>query len=288
MKNFVEGLTAPQSVSVIEANLLMLRQESIATDLFSRFFNTFEGIKNAVTKTLNGILIDSNIDKLNRSLKTIRSDFRSNVAIIDSINYVVLSTLPVPCPDGFDKDFLGYVLALEQERENLVKTALASVSEFNTYLASFIGNKNSKISLQDNGRHYSALAKQREKQVNLFFSFFTKGVNQRQTLAKMFKNKEDIKNAISQAILTFETTSKINLQGLNQETKVMVERMNLIIDHYYNSSDLEVSKQTLLNLSEGAHEVACQIEHLALFVARTEIAAVTSGNIVHRLKETSK
>ena len=68
----------------------------------------------------------------------------------------------------------------------------------------------------------------------------------------------------------------------------MAERMNLIIEHYYNSSDQEVSKQTLLNLSEGAHEVACQIEHLALFVARTEIAAVTSGNIVHRLKEAAK
>ena len=288
MKNFVEGLTAPQTASVIEANLVMLRQESIATDLFSRFVNTFEGIKNAVTKTLNGVLNDSNLDKLNRSLKTISSDFRSNEAVIDSINYVVLSTLPIPCPDGFDKDFAGYVTSLESVREALIKTALVAVSDFNTYLASFIGNKSSKISLQDNGRHYASLAKQREKQNELFLSFFSTGVNQRQTLAKMFKTKEEIKQAISQSIRTFETTSKINLEGLAHDTKVMAERMNLIIEHYHNSSDQEVSKQTLLNLSEGAHEVACQIEHLALFVARTEIAAVTSGNIVHRLKEAAK
>lgn len=288
MKNFVEGLTAPQSASAIEANLVMLRQESIATDLFSRFVNTFEGIKNAVTKTLNGVLNDSNLDKLNRSLKTISSDFRSNEAVIDSINYVVLSTLPIPCPDGFDKDFAGYVSSLESEREVLIKTALTAVSDFNTYLASFIGNKSSKISLQDNGRHYVSLAKQREKQNQLFMSFFSTGVNQRQTLAKMFKTKEEIKQAISQSIRTFETTSKINLEGLVHDTKVMAERMNLIIEHYHNSSDQEVSKQTLLNLSEGAHEVACQIEHLALFVARAEIAAVTSGNIVHRLKEAAK
>ena len=193
MKNFVEGLTAPQTASVIEANLVMLRQESIATDLFSRFVNTFEGIKNAVTKTLNGVLNDSNLDKLNRSLKTISSDFRSNEAVIDSINYVVLSTLPIPCPDGFDKDFVGYVDSLESVREALIKTALVAVSDFNTYLASFIGNKSSKISLQDNGRHYASLAKQREKQNELFLSFFSTGVNQRQTLAKMFKTKEEIK-----------------------------------------------------------------------------------------------
>jgi hypothetical protein len=59
--------------------------------------------------------------------------------------------------------------------------------------------------------------------------------------------------------------------------------MERVINMMSKNGDVQVSKQALLNLSEGGYEVARQIEHLAKYIARSEMTMVIAGNQIDRL-----
>ena len=282
MNAFTQNLLVPSSNRQIELSHLALRQEGVMSDFVSHFNNTIQGVFTGITNSLSGLINDS-YDATNRTVSKSQATLADYEKKEHKLNFVLHADTLMPVPDGFKANWFEYVTAVEGNRELVIKPALAALEEFNTYLASFLGDKNSKISLQDKGREYKQLQKIREDQEKNFQSFFNSGSQQRAKLSDIFEVKAQIGQAAQVAIKNWKVTGQIGLRDIHERCNEIARKMERVIAMMQKTDDVAVSKQALLNLSEGGYEVARQIEHLALYVARAEIAMVVSGNQIDRL-----
>ena len=280
MRNFSEGLSYTKTPAFSEKRLLELRQETF--DVLGILSNFNESIKSSVLGIGDFLIQLSTFDGNNKTASAVGKLISKTQNKVENMNFIVMGETAVPCPDGFKDDFSGYILALSNERDAIISQAFSALEDFNTYLASFTGNKDSKISLKDDGKKYKAMKQARETQVKKFHSYFTSGVNQRQYLNKMFEAKSVIIPTAKMSVDLWKYVKEIEPRDVQAKCQVISTRLQNILDKEGgNKSD--VSKQTLLNLAEGSYEIARQVEHLALYLARCEIASVTTGNILERL-----
>lgn len=283
MINKLEGLDATSSPHFIENRLLMLRQESF--DLGAMFVNFNKSVAGSVGNMTQFLTFLLTFDGNNKTAEAVDRLIAGTERKVNGMNYMMLTDTTLPCPDGFDKDFGGYISTLASERQLLIANAMTSISDFNTYLASFIGDKNSKISLMDDHKKYQSLKVIREAQVKKFDSYFHNGVNQRQTLGRMYSGKTDIVNSAKESVSLWKAVRVINPKDIEAQCQVISKRLQQVLDLGGAKGNSAVSKQALVNLAEGSYEVARQVEHLGLFMVRSEIASVTTGNVLERLNK---
>lgn len=293
----------PTSNRHIEHNLLMLRTESFnEKDSFNKFdLNLFkETVKGIFEKFSNFEFSDGfsaifrwydslnnvSLDNINRSYNTMNNKVKDLAKQKADMNFVLHNNILLPVPDGFNGNWTEYVETLIKHRESLIKTSLSSMDEFQVFISAFLSNKDSRIALQDNRNINLGKAKARIEQTKAFESFFDpNGYNQRVTVGKTFNSTADLHQGLKLSMAHWNYVKEVDLKGLKSKVSVLAERINTLIAKYENHKDIEVSKQALLNIAEGSYETACQIEHLALFVARSEMAMSTAGNMATRLLE---
>lgn len=293
----------PTSNRHIEHNLLMLRTESFnEKDSFNKFdLNLFkETVKGIFEKFSNfefsegfsaifrwyDSLNNVSLDNINRSYNTMNNKVKDLAKQKADMNFVLHNNILLPVPDGFNGNWTEYVETLIKHRESLIKTSLSSMDEFQVFISAFLSNKDSRIALQDNRNINLGKAKARIEQTKAFESFFDpNGYNQRVTVGKTFNSTADLHQGLKLSMAHWNYVKEVDLKGLKSKVSVLAERINTLIAKYENHKDIEVSKQALLNIAEGSYETACQIEHLALFVARSEMAMSTAGNMATRLLE---
>lgn len=293
----------PTSNRHIEHNLLMLRTESFnEKDSFNKFdLNLFkETVKGIFEKFSNfefsegfsaifrwyDSLNNVSLDNINRSYNTLNNKVKDLAKQKADLNFVLHNNILLPVPDGFNGNWTEYVETLIKHRESLIKTSLSSMDEFQVFISAFLSNKDSRIALQDNRNINLGKAKARIEQTKAFESFFDpNGYNQRVTVGKTFNSTADLHQGLKLSMAHWNYVKEVDLKGLKSKVSVLAERINTLIAKYENHKDIEVSKQALLNIAEGSYETACQIEHLALFVARSEMAMSTAGNMATRLLE---
>lgn len=293
----------PTSNRHIEHNLLMLRTESFnEKDSFNKFdLNLFkETVKGIFEKFSNFEFSDGfsaifrwydslnnvSLDNINRSFSTMNGKVKDLAKQKADLNFVLHNNILLPVPDGFTGNWTEYVETLVKHRESLIKTSLGSMDEFQVFISAFLSNKDSRIALQDNRNVNLGKAKVRVEQTKAFESFFDpNGYNQRATVGKTFNSTADLHQGLKLSMDHWNYVKEVDLKGLKSKVGTLAERINTLIAKYENHKDIEVSKQALLNIAEGSYETACQIEHLALFVARSEMAMTTAGNMASRLLE---
>lgn len=294
MPSIVDSVIIPQSQRVISNNILQIRQEHFGEDTLNLFDKTFKslfkGIKEfsvsefvgELTSVLGYILKFSN-PEYNRNAQKVKGTIRDFTKKIDKFNYVHHADILLPCPDGFDGNFTEYVQALAAAEQQLIQTAVNQLDSFKTYLAVILSDANSRVALNDNKRHIQTLTKVRVAEDEKFLSFFNTGQQQRMPLAKMFSDKHDLAAGLNTVAVIFDRLEKINLKDIHQSTEEISSRMELVIDLAQGKSDIEVSRQVLVNILEGAQETALQVEHLAKYISRCEIALSLAGFMVERL-----
>lgn len=280
MQNFMEGLSHTKTPAFSEKRLLAIRTESV--DVGAIFSNFNESVKSSLGSIVDFVVQLSAFDGNNKTANAVARLISKTHTKVEHMNFIVMGETAVPCPDGFKDDFSGYIVALGNERDNIITQSFSILEEFNTYLASFMGNKDSKISLKDDNKKYQAMKQTREIQVKKFHSYFTSGVNQRQYLNKMFEGKSDIIPTAKMSVELWKYVKEIDPRDVQTKCQMIAARLQTILDKEGGNKDA-VSKQALLNLAEGSYEVARQVEHLGLYLARCEIASVTIGNILERL-----
>lgn len=279
MRNLLNEIEPSKDSVFIERRLCELRSESINVEDF--FVAVKKTIESSISNFTDYIKFLNTVDGTNKTAEATVRLIDKIEKKIEGMNFIVMGEVAVPCPDGFKSDFSGYVLSLSNERANIIDSTFKALEDFNVFLAMFLSEKDSKISLKDDGKKYAAMKQLRENQVKNFQSYFTSGVNQRQYLNKMFESKSDIVPISKITVDTWKNVREIDPKNIKEKCDVISARLQSVLNNSSNSS--KVSKQAILNLSEGSYEVGRQVEHLALYMARCEIASVTVANIFERL-----
>lgn len=303
MKKHTFFSPTPNTDRHIEHNLLMLRTESFnEKDTFNKFdLNLFkETVKGIFEKFSNfefsegfsaifkwhDSLSNVSLDNINRSFGTMNNKVKDLAKKKGDLNFVLYNDILLPVPDGFKGNWTEYVETMMKHREQLIKTSLGSLDEFQVFISAFLSNKDSRIALQDNRNINLGKAKVRIEQTKAFDSFFDpNGYNQRATVGKTFNSTADLHQGLKLSMDHWNYVKEVDLKGVKSKVGTLAERINTLISTYENHKDIEVSKQALLNIAEGSYETACQIEHMALFVARSEMVMTTAGNMATRLLE---
>lgn len=281
MLNMMEGLKFKAETRMMEQRLYYLRTEAFSPkDFFQSFLKSIDESKEYFIEIIFPILIR---DGNNKNDSAVQNLINKSGSKIERMNFLAHQDTLVPCPDGFKGEFFDYTQMLKEHNVVVVTQALKALEDFNTYLASFVGDKNSKLALKDNKNYYESLKKVREDQVKQIETFFTSGTNQRQSIEKMFDNKIQILESAKTAVSSWKEMKKIDPRDIQARCKMIVERLNIVIKDCQSAKDMEVSKQAIVNLADGAYELGRQVEHLGLYIVRNEIASVTSGNILERL-----
>lgn len=284
------------SDAVIESNILRLRQESFAEDALLLFRNTFEGVSEKVKNLFSDKFISEVRSFYHYYLQMSPSEYSRNFPKIEShvkgfckeiagFPFVSFADVNVPCPDGFKGDFTGFAKALRADREEIQKNAANIIIEFRTYMSAVISDPNSRMSLQDFSSRYKGLAKAREGHEKTIGAFFQNGVNQRQKLEKMFSGPADMVDGLLEAVETYRGVYKVDVKSIGTQAEELYQRMEVLIKMAEKKDNYQISKQTLNNLIEGAYETAKQLEHLAKYLVRCEVAVVTADNIVTQVSK---
>ena len=278
-----ESFLAVKGKKETETSLLILRQENVAFDLLNRFKNTFQGITNDFKDIAKGIF-SATYNSKNRTAGTNKDQFAAFRKNSVGLNMVTHSDMLLPCLDGFEKNWHGYIMDCERYRP-VVTEALQALEDFDALLTKFISDKNAKLSLQDNKFVYTALTKKRESVEKVISTYFKSSVNQRQRLSKLFDSTSDMVESFDQSLASFKAVEGISLEALNNRVNEVSKKMDLVCEMATNNRTMEVSKQSLVNLAEGGYEAAKQVEFLAKYIARLETNMVVSGNMAQRLNE---
>ena len=208
--------------------------------------------------------------------------------LLPSVPYDELAVLRLAVPEGFQGNYNTYFSVLAQSFAYHQSIALPAIEKYYIELASIITNRNAKLSLKDRTDQTKSLTSSREKLNDDLSSFFlTRSTQAEQPFGKLFTNEHEVKQLFRQ---------RYELQDLLKNTK-----LNLVTGHVENiksSLDVlikmaeegkieELSPAQLRNLTEGAYEVASQVEFFAINYFRTITAVNTitplQVNLLNRL-----
>jgi hypothetical protein len=255
------------------------RQE-FAGDI-SSFFSSVGNVVKNITASWEGVKFPSGTDLFNQ-IRTFTGTAEYNMS---KTHFLTLSDVVVPCPTGFDKDFLGYIAVLEKARAQLFGNAEKAASEFYILITTFVNDRSARMEIKNFNREIAKLRGEREAMEKAFDHFFTTGNNQRQAFGRLFETKKDVSTALHSAASLLREVQKEDPRKHEARSKEIAKRLEMVIEIYRNSDSAAQKQHRLafLAISEYGLEVARQFEFVAKYMARVEIASTSAKNIAERI-----
>jgi hypothetical protein len=209
-----------------------------------------------------------------------------NIAIASFLNYG--STL-VSIPEGFKGSLSSYIDTLIKLTPSLYKETFSFIAEYNSILASFITNKEDKISTRDYKFLYAKIQSHREHYVKSIEYFFI--INSDQSKAKLstvISRFADLK-PLTNSVYELDKLQRLsNLSGLVSEISKTVAMLDIIKKQINDKQLTSLNGNSATNISNGAYELAKLVEFVSIFKFKSSQVIATVHNIIVKLDEVVK
>lgn len=288
MSKFLVPLTDVNDNAFIE-NAVHYRQESILM-VFDKFIKFIQTLASVSSNMVSYWLFFKLADNSNNTIKAIVGNVAALKQKLDKNHYMSISDTLLPCPNGFNGNYPGYVELLSQEGKSIFDTGLKQADEFQKLITEYINNKSSRISVRDYTRTLDEVRKNRINQDKAFLDYFNTGNNQRQRLDKMFESKKDMVPAMNVVVESYKHVLKYDPKTLHARSCEIAKRLDMVIaiQRKATKEQAEETKVAFCALAEYALEVARQFEHMGKYMIRVEMAAVSASNICSKLLDEHK
>ena len=221
----------------------------------------------------------------NATVTKVQGDINNLKKRLERDSYLSMSGVLVPCPDGFNGDFPGYVNTLSASSASVFDTAFKMSDELQLIVTEFVNNKSSRLSVREYTITVEKARKVREEQEKSFLTNFSTGSNQRLRFDKMFETKQEVIPTMEKTVKLYKEVSKYNPETIKARVNELSKRIEMVLEIQKKASKEErvASKAAFLAIAEYTLEVARQMEHIGKFMVRTEMAFVASSNMAQRL-----
>lgn len=228
----------------------------------------FKGIFPAVVDTFQSFI--HNIRPSDQAL-SLAPSHRDFLKALPRHSYTDLTALIAYQPEGLAVPYLEYAEALLQAAEH-AGTIMETLNPYSVYLAQLITNPDLKLSTNSRDKEFKFLEQERDKLNNQLGACFKKGSTKAETTygAVIQRNKDwdDI-------FMRLEAISR-NVNGVDR--KVLLKKIEECSSHLdviikkIGQGDMEgVANQTVMNLSNGAYQIACELEFFSVVYFKSEV-----------------
>lgn len=222
--------------------------------------------------------IDNVIVELNDSYKTLEKK-------LPDATYTNLKDIVVSVPEGFKGNMLDYLKFLQHLSDNLFKDANSILGGYRSVLATFISNKEDKVSLQDYTDTYRRVKKQREEVVEQIKKFYPgTATNSKKRLSDVVERLSEVHPMVDLARKMNSDRHQQNLKQVSTVTRECVELLDILVKEVQDKGTERVSGSAAKNIAEGAYEIGRFVELIAIHRTMVTQAVVSVERIATQLK----
>lgn len=197
------------------------------------------------------------------------SNQRDFLRVIEKERYTNLMPLAAFVPEGLKVSYLEYAMALFPSVEH-TKAVVEVINDYAVFLASLVSNKNAMLETASKRKQFYALAESREALTKAVSKCFD-GTNRTETkIEKVIDRNSDWPELLKHCDEMSKTMNKIDRSHLNkkiEECTVLLERLGKLIK---NDGFKEATPEVVTDLSDGAYQVASELEFYAVTYYRVE------------------
>lgn len=179
------------------------------------------------------------------------------------------SYFKIEVPEGFQGNTVQYLSALHGAFEYFKNVTAPGMDDYYILIASILTNKEAKKSLKDHSVGFAALAKGRVAMNDNLGSFFKeKSTEAMSTFGKHFKNNEELAHAFKMATALEQDLESLKLDTVKDKTQRIADTMEKLVQQADEGKIAYLTTQVVAGLTQGAFEIASQVEFLSVNVYR--------------------
>jgi hypothetical protein len=275
-----------QTTDNLDLAMRQLAMESNSVfDVITSFTKTLSPLTTKLTDLITSI--PSSITGESKSdIRRVYGDIDDKLKVVKFIDY--RKTL-VSVPEGFRGHILPYAKIIAKHNLTIYQDAIAKVKTYNSMLADFITNKDSKISLKDETRFFMEIDRDMQAIKKEIYAYFPNDNNSSKAmLSDVIQRFMDVEELVHDIEGINRHFASKNLETFKDVVSQSVEMLNMVIDGISNGSIRTVSGNAARNVSEGAYEIAKFAEFISMFRFKTIELTSTGTNLVIQLDEILK
>lgn len=196
------------------------------------------------------------------------------------------SSILIPVPEGFQGDMLDYGKDLVKLSLTVYADTLRALEDYNVALASFISNKEDKISAKSNTEFFGRIEDRRAAANKIIAGYFPgKTDSSRIQFGQAYRRFSDLEGAVEHAKDLDQMTRKQNLSAITKLVDKITGNLDVVIRNFKLEEYQKVSGPSAENVARGAYEVAKMVEFLSVLRFRTDQYIATVDASVKTLEK---
>lgn len=213
---------------------------------------------------------------------------RRQQALVDAImplDYSFLTGTTIPVPEGFVGRPADYARDLQDVLMYYKEISLEATKDFYVTIAAVLTNKDQKISLHDETRKFKALERQREDRNKELMKHFQRSSTMAgQKYGKLFGAHVELAQYFKEVNRLRDALPGYDLDEIRELTHRVVDTLEALINQVESGGDMRITPEVAKNLSDGAYEIAKQIEFFAINYYRAQVLINVTDSVVERLE----
>lgn len=271
----------------IENRLEALSLEAVNV---ANVIEVFKGILPDLTVKITETLDKLNFYKDNNSpeIKDMLSNYKELENKLKLINYVEKKDLLISVPEGFKGNLIEYLEVINSLSNKIYPEANKLLNNYKLILASFLTNKDQKISLTDHTNFFNSIKKERENFIYTLSKYQTNNNSTKSRLRDCVNRISDVDILVKKIEIINKVRNNNNIKEIVSTVDEISKLLDTILQRVDTGDVSNISGASAKNLSEGAYEVAKYIEFVSLFNFKVEQITTTISKLVSQLSNEIK
>lgn len=216
------------------------------------------------------------------SIASLTSKEKKIVSLLETTPYDDLTKLRLHCPEGFDSNYLSYVLDVIKALDYNETTIKDFLDDYYTTVAAIITNREQKLSTKDLSSKYKAINDSRFALNNSLAKYFTAQSSQaEQPYGVLFTSNKEVELLFKKRHEMLKKLSSLDLAGTKSQASKITDSLKTLVELIDSGSVDFLSPAQLKNITTGAYEAAAMAEVYAVNYYR----AMAVGNTALHLQD---
>ena len=263
-----------------------MRALALESEHLANVIDTFRGVIPALSGKLKETLAQfSQPEDLSKEIKRSKVVYQETKEKLKYARFIDLGKTLVSVPEGFKGNFIEYATVLLKLSEPLFRNGTATMSEYNAILASFVTNKEDKVSLRDHTNFYKAIKIQREEINSSMAQFFPeRGQLSKNYLSDVIRRFEDTEELLNTMEKLDRERKKHSLKDIMESVRKSVDMLDMVIKSVESKGITNVSGAAAMNISQGAYELGKYVELISIYAFRVEQMVKSTESLMETVK----
>lgn len=228
--------------------------------IIDKLMGIIPDMRNSFTTIINQFKIGDDINI---------SDFSSISTKVKKVQYPQLKVIKLPCPQGLGCTYLHILQTIEPITHHLKGIYRDVLQPYNTFLASIATMDKARLDTKDFEKDYNKLRADREKHFEALSKCFVNSArHSEREYVKLFSAAEEWDECDKVSKICTDNMNSIDKEMIEISVKECNQYLEVMYDNLKGNPDAKASHEVAKRLSQGAYEIARELEFMSLIYFR--------------------